>query len=258
MKSCALVLCSLSVACATTQGPVPHTAQSFSAGLAPAELRASPELSAPIELRGPSAIEPSSHYAPIEPSSDYAPARPPSNYALAWSDSDATPAETTAPVPLDGEREIIEGTNYGMLKVGYYGASSGDVDDGYIINLSYGRYFTRLFSLEGEAGYFEADGGRFDLDGVPLMLNGRVSIPLWLLELYGGLGIGTIYFDASGGGFDEDGWLLAGNALLGTNLVVLDRFTLGLEGKYYVTEDDGDLGSDLDAVAFFLTGGLRF
>ncbi len=137
-------------------------------------------------------------------------------------------------------------------------------DDGWIVNASWMRFFTSLLALEVEVGYFDVSGEESGVDtdiwGAPLMVNGRANIPLWILDLYGGLGVGTIYYDAeaSAAGLtaDDDGFLLAGNAFLGATINLADSIALGLEGKYYLTEDIDDFDESLDAFALMLTLGF--
>jgi opacity protein-like surface antigen len=90
------------------------------------------------------------------------------------------------------------------------------------------------------------------------MANARLSLPVWILEAYGGAGLGGLYYDADGilSGDDVDGWLFAGNVFLGGDLALADKVTLGVEAKYYMTEDTSFGG--LDGIAAFLTLGVRF
>jgi methylaspartate ammonia-lyase len=91
------------------------------------------------------------------------------------------------------------------------------------------------------------------------MLNGRFNIPIWILEGYAGAGIGTFYYDAEASGAvsaDEDGFLFGGNAFLGASLNIAEALALGLEFKYYVTDDiSNDIEAGLDAYALMLTLG---
>jgi hypothetical protein len=126
------------------------------------------------------------------------------------------------------------------------------------------RFFTGLLALELEVGYLDADGEdggvEVDLYGIPIMVNGRANIPVWILDVYGGLGVGTIYYDAevSSGGLsaDDDGFLLGGNIFLGATINLADRIALGLEAKYYETEEIDDADATLEAFAVMLTLGF--
>ena len=116
-------------------------------------------------------------------------------------------------------------------------------------------------SIESGTVDFEADGSLAAIDkffGVPLMANAKLSLQVWIVEAYGGAGLGAIYnqVDFSAGGSSND-WLFAGNAFLGADAVLFEKLTAGLELKYYLTEEN-DLGLNADAAAAFLTVGLRF
>ncbi len=168
---------------------------------------------------------------------------------------------TTLPAPA-----AAEGLRHSRftVKAGYYGSEEDELDDGYIINLSWMRFFSSLFALELEAGYFDADGNVSGVDteawGIPLMVNGRVNLPIWILDVYGGLGIGTIYYDAEasalGVSATDDGFVAAGNAFLGATLNLADAIAMGIEAKYYGTGDMADFDTSLDALAVMLTLGF--
>lgn len=172
----------------------------------------------------------------------------------------------SAPAPeprLVPEADALHQSRF-TIKGGYYSAEDADeLDDGYIFNVSWMRYFTSILAIELEVGYFDADGSDAGLDadvwGAPVMLNGRVNVPIWVLDVYGGLGVGGIYYDAEvsgGASAEDDGFLMGGNAFLGTSLNLAEAISLGLEAKYYVTEDIDDLDVALDAFALMLTVGF--
>lgn len=202
-----------------------------------------------------------------EPSVSEAAATSPATIELAALSTETAEPEPAAPVidPALGlwsaEAGALHQSRF-TVKAGYYGSNEDELDDGYIINLSWMNFFTRVFALEFEAGYFDTDGseGGVDTDvwGIPLMLNGRFNVPLWILEVYGGLGAGTIYYDAEASGAlsdSDDGFLLAGNAFLGASFTLGEAMALGLEAKYYVTDEISDLDTGLDAYAVMLTLG---
>ncbi len=151
------------------------------------------------------------------------------------------------------------------IKAGLYEAEDADeLDDGYIINVSWMRFLSPLLALELEVGYLDADGEdagvEADVWGMPLMVNGRVNLPVWILDVYGGLGVGTIYYDAEAqaGAFsaEDDGFVLGGNGFLGATINIADAVALGLELKYYLTEEIDDVDAALDAYALMLTLGF--
>ncbi len=164
--------------------------------------------------------------------------------------------------PLAADEGLRESRT--TLKAGYYSAEDADeLDDGWIANISWMRFFSNWLALELEAGYFDADGDDGGVDGevwgIPVMVNGRANIPLWVLDVYGGAGVGTIYYDAEASGAvsaEDDGFLLGGNAFVGATINVADAIALGLEAKYYLTEEADDIDAALDAYALMLTLGF--
>jgi opacity protein-like surface antigen len=168
---------------------------------------------------------------------------------------------------VDGPRQAAPETglreNRFTIKGGYYDSSEDSLEDGYIINGAWTRFLNKWLAVEFELGYLDADGDvgpvETEVWAIPLMLNGRANIPLWILDVYGGAGIGTLYYDAeaSAGPFraTADGWLLAGNVFAGTSLNVADRVALGLEVKYYLTDEISNSNEGLDALAVMLTLG---
>jgi hypothetical protein len=162
-----------------------------------------------------------------------------------------------APVPAD------EGLRHSRwtIKGGLYSNDEDALDDGYIISVSWMRFFTSLFALEFELGYWSADGSDSGVDvdawAMPIMINGRLNLPIWVLDLYGGLGIGTFYYDVDAGVVgDDDGFVLAGNIFLGATINIADAIALGLEAKYYTTDDIDISDEDLNAFAVMLTLGF--
>jgi hypothetical protein len=164
------------------------------------------------------------------------------------------------PTPA-GEDEDRTGTNYLTLKGGGFYPKESDLKSGWITNLAFGRYFTRFLSLELEGGYMVpgTDVSSVDVYAIPLMLNARLNLPLWILEAYGGLGGGGTYYNVDvPGSSSSDGWLWTGSAFLGANLVLFDRLTGGVEVKYYLTSEARDTHDTLGGLAAMLTLGLRF
>ena len=137
----------------------------------------------------------------------------------------ATPAPTS-PYALEDDKSLRK--NRFTIKAGYFAAEdASELGDGWMISGSWMRFFTKLLALEFELGYFDADGSssgvKGELWGIPIMVNGRVNLPVWVLDLYGGLGLGTIYYDIEIGNSDSDGFILAGNAFLGGSSISVTR-----------------------------------
>ena len=151
------------------------------------------------------------------------------------------------------------------LKGGYYDSTEDGFDDGYIINLAWMQPMSERFSREVEIGYLDASGsdGLVDRDvwAIPLLVNGRINVPVGeKIELYGGIGLGTFYYDAEasapGVSVSADGFLFGGDAFFGGDIRLGESLYVGLEGKYYLTDEASDLGGGLDAYVWMLTVGF--
>lgn len=162
----------------------------------------------------------------------------------------------------EGDEGDLHGSRF-TIKGGYYGSSEDALDDGFIGALSWMRFMSNWLAIEFEVGYLDADGDEGGIEtevwGAPIMVNGRFNVPVWILDLYAGLGIGTLYYDAEvEGGAQEvgdDGWLFAGNGFVGATVNLAEAIAMGIEGKYFVT-DETDLDTGLDAFAVMLTLGF--
>lgn len=179
--------------------------------------------------------------------------------------ADAAAMAATLPAPAPTyyslEDEGLRESRF-TIKGGLYDADDiSELDDGWIATVSWMKFFTSLLALELELGYFTTDGSSggisADLWGIPIFVNGRVNLPVWVIDLYAGLGLGTIYYDVEVGANDDDGFIWAGQAFLGGTVNVADSIALGLEAKYYVTDDvSSSIDSNLDAIAVMITLGF--
>jgi hypothetical protein len=151
------------------------------------------------------------------------------------------------------------------LKSGYLDSTDDGFDDGFIINGAWMRPLSDILATEVEIGYLDASGSHHGVDrdvwAIPFMANGRVNVPLGeKIEVYGGLGLGWMYYnadaDAPGVSVSGDGFLFAGDAYFGGNILLGESFRLGLEGKYYATDNSSDLGGGLDSYVVLLTLGF--
>lgn len=151
------------------------------------------------------------------------------------------------------------------LKGGYLSADEDGLDDGVIINASWMRPIAENFASEVEIGYLDASGSHKGVDrdvwAIPVIANARVNVPLGQkFEIYGGLGLGWMYYDADadapGISVSADGFLFAGDAYFGGDVLLGETFRLGLEGKYYATDSNSDLGGGLDSYVVLLTLGF--
>lgn len=151
------------------------------------------------------------------------------------------------------------------LKGGYYDSSEDGLDDGYVINGAWMQPMSELFWREVEIGYLDASGteGLIDRDvwAIPLLVNGRINARVGdKIEIYGGVGLGTFYYDvdasAPGVSVSADGFLFGGDAFFGGDIHLGDSLYVGLEGKYYVTDEASELGGGLDAYVVMVTLGF--
>ena len=177
-----------------------------------------------------------------------------------------TPAPATEPaleaaLPRVPQEESLHSSRF-TVKGGYWGSTEDALDDGYIFNLSWMQFTSKIFAVELEVGYMDVEGDDQGVDAevwsVPIMLNGRVNVPIWILDVYGGLGIGTYYYDVELSGAasgDDDGFIFGGDAFVGGTMNIADRIALGLELKYYLSEDIDDADEGLNAYALMLTLG---
>jgi len=137
--------------------------------------------------------------------------------------------------------------------------------DGYIVDVSFMHPTSDVFSTEFDIGYLDASGSDNGVDrdvwSIPVMVNGRLSVPVGQkIELYGGAGLGSFYYEAdaktAGVKVSVDGFLFGGDAFFGGAIHLGQSLSLGLEGKYYVTENTSDLSGSLDAYVVMLTLGF--
>ena len=242
------VLCLGAVGCTTTNadGP-PRLASYAAAGLAVESADVSRRTPEPQPVAaGP--LAPAVAAAPEPTLAAATPERAPVGVERAVRSLSAAKAAAASDASLHKNRITIKG--------GYWATTDITDVDGGIINVSWSRYLVSIIALELEAGYFNASGTGIDLWGVPLMVNGRANLPLWLIDFYAGLGIGGIYYDADLVLTKESGWVWGGNAFLGGTVNILDSLALGLEGKYYLTEKASGLGRTLDSFAALITLGF--
>jgi hypothetical protein len=123
-----------------------------------------------------------------------------------------------------------------------------DLDTGFNAEVGFGYRALPFLAFEIHSGYFwgEDDGTPdSELWGVPIVANVKLIIPILILEVYAGAGIGGYYIDteASGGvagvpQFDdeEEDIVVGGNAFVGAGFT-LGPVGLGVEGKYIHTDD---------------------
>jgi hypothetical protein len=156
------------------------------------------------------------------------------------------------------------GDSYTQLRVGAFDPR-GDLkalDTGFWGDLAFGRRFVKLISVEASIGFFDIDGNNSEVYGIPILLNGRLGVPILILEPYVGVGAGGVWGHASTSGLgSDDSFAGMWNAFVGLE-VGLGNFGLGLEYKYVQSADlDGPSGLgdySLEGNVLSLVGKLPF
>jgi hypothetical protein len=140
------------------------------------------------------------------------------------------------------------------LKGGYLSSSEDGFDDGVIINGAWMRPLSDDLASEVEVGYMDASGSHKGVDrdvwAIPILANLRAEpapggqagglrrsrARLVVLQTRTRTRTPGASVDASG-----DGFLFAGDAYFGVDIRLGESFRLGLEGKYYATDNSSDL-----------------
>lgn len=176
-------------------------------------------------------------------------------------------ASAVAPLSLGAENGA---SRYLSLKLGpqWYLGDFDDLDVGLYSEIALGVELLPILALEVASGYFwgEDDSSSADVDlwGVPILAQAKVTLPIWILHVYGGLGVGVYYVDTDVDvgpiSDDESDWVFGGNAFLGA-AVSISRLFAGLELKYTITEDvDVAFGGseNLEGISLLAVLGFRF
>jgi hypothetical protein len=178
--------------------------------------------------------------------------------AVEKANADATPAvipSTTAPLPLIG------GKGYTRFSLGSF-MPAGDIDaldDGFYGDVAFGTELLPFLAIEGSLGYLQVDGSNDqELTAIPLLVQGRLQLPILILEAYAGVGVGGLYADYElGFGLGSDSeFLLAGSGFVGLE-VGLGNLAVGLEYRYLVSEES-DPGLAIEGHSGLVTLTLPF
>lgn len=153
------------------------------------------------------------------------------------------PAADEAPPPEP--MPVLGGQGYTRFSAGSF-MPDGDIDaldDGFYAQVAFGSDLMPLLAIEASVGYLSADGDfNSELWAIPVLLNGRLQVPILIFELYGGIGLGGMYADYQVGPLDDDDFVLAGTAFAGAE-VGLGKLAVGAEYRYLTTEEiDTPLG----------------
>jgi opacity protein-like surface antigen len=189
---------------------------------------------------------------------------------------------TLAMVGIDTPARAADNpSNYVVVKGGFYAPSqSFDLSDynggsqnhfdsktGIDGELDIGHYFLPMLAVEFGSGYFQSKNSSTadsTLKVVPVLLTGKVVLPLGIFEPYGEFGIGAYFtkLDVTGsvsnfsGTSDVAFGLHAG---AGFNVDLSKQVFVGLEGRYLWARPDFG-GQDIKINGFTTTAniGLRF
>lgn len=162
-----------------------------------------------------------------------------------------------------------EAQNYVSAGAGLY-FYTGDIadetklDEAFIGELSYGRYFHPNFALEAGVGYIHDDHHGDELQGWPFTLTAIGIYPVEKVRLFGGGGIGVypMNFDGEIDGVKIHGedTVIGGHVLLGFHWDILSSAFIGMEGKYLFIEKAKfeDEKVELDGFTVIAKLGFRF
>ncbi len=168
--------------------------------------------------------------------------------------------------------------NYLALKGGFYAPDNTfdldavhfDTKHGFDGEVAFGHYFLPFLAAEFGAGYFQSTAspaipvGETKLKVVPVVLTGKLLLPLGPLEPYGEFGIGAYFtkIDISGtiNNFSGSTQVTYGlHAGAGVNINLTDCFFIGAEGRYLWAKPSFG-GQDIKLDGFTATAnlGVRF
>ena len=154
---------------------------------------------------------------------------------------------------------LIGDKGYTKFSLGTF-TPAGDIEDldtGPYVQIAFGGDVIPFVSLEASVGYFQVDGpSNAELMGIPLLINGRVQVPIAIVKAYGGLGVGGLFADYEVGPLDDSEFVLAGNAFLGLEIGV-GNLAVGAEYRYLVTEET-DPGFEIEGHAGLICLTLPF
>src|SRR4030043_175984 len=130
------------------------------------------------------------------------------------------------------------------------GLKDADTDTGLYVGLEgYGKIVPNLY-IGGELGYANLEGdpyfGNTELTYVPLELNIKYAAeiaPSLTIDI--GTGISYNYGEFKVSSSSVDDWLFGGQFFAGANYTI-DRFFIGINGKYKLTEDFKDFDFNLN------------
>lgn len=168
--------------------------------------------------------------------------------------NDAAGGTAADPAP-----KLLGSDGYTRLSAGSF-TPDGDInglDTGFYGQLAIGTELLPFLALEASLGYLDVQGptGQ-ELSALPLFVDGRAQLPIFVFEAYAGLGIGGMWADYRFGPIDDSEFLLASTAFAGLEFGV-GNLAVGLEYRYLVSEET-DSGFAIEGHSGLLTITLPF
>lgn len=155
--------------------------------------------------------------------------------------------------------------NYVVAKGGFYTPDSNSLDgfdSGFAGEVALGHEFARNFGGEVAAGYFKADRSAISgkMSAVPVTVTALLKLPLDVVELYAGAGLGAYRtkFEAAGSASSSD-TAFGYHVTAGGRADLSQQLFVGAEFRYLWAKASFD-GTDrkLDGYATTINLGIRF
>jgi opacity protein-like surface antigen len=161
--------------------------------------------------------------------------------------------------------------NYGVVKGGFYTPTSNDLDgfsSGFNGEAAVGHDFTRNLGAEIGVGFFKTDksvaGVSNKIEVVPVTATFKVKLPIDVVELFAGAGLGAYSAKFKAGGASASDTAFGYHVAAGGAADLTQNLFLGAEFRYLWAKasfDPGGTGSvdrKLDGYTTTLNLGVRF
>ena len=160
--------------------------------------------------------------------------------------------------------------NYVVLKGGFYTPNSNDLDgysSGFNGEAAFGHDFTRNLGGEAGVGFFKTDrtvnGVSNKLDVVPVTATMKVKIPIDVVELFAGAGLGAYNATYKTGGASSSKTAFGYHLVAGGTADLSQNIFMGAEFRYLwakasFDQAGGAVDRKLDGYTTTLNLGFRF
>lgn len=148
-----------------------------------------------------------------------------------------------------------------IVRIGGYFSDSSGYDAGSGVEFAYQVQPIPFLAAEAAAGYYRADKKAGYISAVPFTLTGKAILPLVVLNLYAGGGVG--YYLKTGGKSSElpaeiSEWKPGYHGVVGLEIPTAKGMSFLVEGKY-VSVDQGKFSqAGIKHGGSFLTGGFAY